>query len=249
MSSDAPTVSAAEAVQTHLRERITAGELPPGNRLVDTALAEEYGVSRHTVRDALRLLGADGLVRSVRNAGSSVRSLTVADVRDIYLVRRLVETAAVRQSAHADDSLLQDVGRAAAAVEQFARDGAISRVGTASLAFHRSLVALAGSARLNTFYDRIAAQLRLAFAVMPDEGEFQLRWVPRDRQIADDVVSGRRAEAETLLLEYLYESEGLVVDGIRAAEHARCPLPEQMPRRRHAAHTRVETTATKGTTP
>ncbi|NMR19272.1 GntR family transcriptional regulator [Cellulomonas fimi] len=220
MSTRAPHVSAAEAVQAHLRERITAGELPPGNRLVDTALAEEYGVSRHTVRDALRLLGADGLVRSVRNSGSSVRSLTAADVRDIYLVRRLMETAAVRQSAHADDGLLQDVERAATTVEQYARAGAASHVGTASLAFHRSLVALAGSARLNAFYDTIAAQLRLAFAVMPDEGEFQLQWVALDRQIADLVVSGRRTEAEARLLEYLYESEGLVVDGIRAAERA-----------------------------
>jgi DNA-binding GntR family transcriptional regulator len=120
--SEAPvrsSISAAELVQSDLRWQITEGRLIPGDRLVDAALAERYGVSRNTVRDALRLLTADGLVVSIRNAGSSVRSLKTDDVRDIYTGRRLVEGAAVTQSARASDDQLAHLGAVADATQLF----------------------------------------------------------------------------------------------------------------------------------
>jgi DNA-binding GntR family transcriptional regulator len=216
-----PAVPAAEAVQALLRQRITEGLLLPGARLVDQALAEEFGVSRNTVRDALRLLAADGLVVSVRNAGSSVRTLAAADIRDIYTARRLLETGAILQSADATDAMLEEVDRAASASEQHVLSGDWGRVGTASLAFHRAVVRMARSARVDEFFNNLAAQLRLAFAVMPDESTFQVRWVGRDRQIADLILAGHRDEAAALMSDYLNESETQIIDGVRAAERAR----------------------------
>ena len=55
------------------------------------------------------------------------------------------------------------------------------KVGTASLRFHQALVALLGSHRIDAFFRVTIAQLRLAFAVMTDEAEFQAPWVARDR--------------------------------------------------------------------
>ncbi|NKX54297.1 GntR family transcriptional regulator [Arthrobacter mobilis] len=216
-----PAVPAAEAVQALLRQRIMEGLLLPGARLVDQALAEEFGVSRNTVRDALRLLAADGLVVSVRNAGSSVRTLTSADIHDIYTARRLLETGAILQSAGATDAMLEAVDRAASASEQHVLSGDWGKVGTASLAFHQAVVRLARSARVDEFFNNLAAQLRLAFAVMPDESAFQVRWVGRDRQIADLILAGRRDEATALMNDYLNESETQIIDGVRAAERAR----------------------------
>jgi DNA-binding GntR family transcriptional regulator len=76
---------------------------------------------------------------------------------------------------------------------------------------------LARSERLDAFFDNLAAQLRLAFALMPDESAFQVSWVSRDREIADLILSGRRDEATALLTEYLNESEAKLIDGVRAA--------------------------------
>jgi DNA-binding GntR family transcriptional regulator len=221
---DQPPMPAAEVVQSSLRQKITEGHLLPGSRLIDHLLADEYGVSRNTVRDALRLLTTDGLVVSVRNAGSSVRTLSSADVRDIYTARRLVETAAVQQSAAASDALLAKVGQAASASEKHVLAGNWKNVGTSSLAFHQAVVMLGGSDRVNRFFNNLAAQLRLAFAVMPDESAFQVTWVDRDRQIADLIMAGRREEAASRLVEYLNESETKVVDGVRAAERGRTSL-------------------------
>lgn len=216
--------SAAEVVQAALRKKIVEGRLLPGTRLVDHLLATEYDVSRNTVRDALRLLTTDGLVVSVRNSGSSVRVLTAADIHDIYSARRLIETGAILQSSSAPDALLDHVRRAAMLSEQHVASGDWNKVGTASLNFHRSIVELARSERVGDFFGNLVAQLRLAFAVMPDESVFQVSWVSRDRDIAELVLAGRREEAAAMLVEYLNDSERQIIDGVRAAEYANIAL-------------------------
>jgi DNA-binding GntR family transcriptional regulator len=204
-------------VERALWADIVEATLVPGTRLVDAALAERFGVSRNTVREAMRALEGRGLVTNRRNAGYSVRVLTTGDVRDIYQARVLIETAAIEASAHAPDELLDDVIEAVAASARLERAGSWREVGTASLHFHRALVALGRSERVIDFFDSLIAQLRLAFAVMVDEAAFQRQWVDRDREIADAIVSGRRAEARMLLLAYLNDSETQVVDALRRA--------------------------------
>ncbi len=173
------------------------------------------------MREALRLLAAEGLATSVRNAGYSVGVLTADDIRDIYSSRRVIESGAVLRSASASDARLAAIDDAAAAAERFVHDGDWAKVGTASLEFHRAIVALAGSSRLDSFFSTTAAQLRLAFAVIPDESAFQVQWVGRDGQIADLILSGAREQAARLLDDYLTDSETQIIDGIRAAERAR----------------------------
>lgn len=80
---------------------------------------------------------------------------------------------------------------------------------------------MAGSERVDRFFASLAAQLRLAFAVMPDEAEFQALWVDRDRTIADLLLAGRRESAEAELLAYLADSEASVIDAIRGAKTIR----------------------------
>lgn len=216
-----PAASAAETVLHALRGRILEGAMAPGTRLIDAAVAEQHGVSRNTARDALRLLAADGLAVSVRNSGYSVRELSVEDIRDLFTARRLLETGAVQQSVAASAELLEAVEYSVDRTEACVRTGDWSQVGTWSLNFHRALVGLAMSPSLDRFFVGALAQLRLAFAVIPDEGAFQVQWVPRDREIAELVLSGARDEAASALASYLDDSEARVIDAIRAATRAR----------------------------
>jgi DNA-binding GntR family transcriptional regulator len=214
-----PDLHTADRVAAELRGEILKGHLLPGRRLKDAELAAQFRVSRNTLREALRLLVADGLVVTRLHAGSSVRRLSEDDVRDIYRVRRTIELSAVLGSSHASDLKLKAVSAAldlaAAAVHQ----ALWQNVGTASLGFHQAIVGLCDSERLDAFFANILAQLRLVFAVMPDESAFQQQWVERDRRIADLLLSGRRADAAADLARYLDDSEALVIDGIRASRH------------------------------
>ena len=105
-----------EQVVNVLRQAIADGHLPPGRHLVERELIELTGVSRTSIREALRQLQADGLVQSMPGRGLRVTVLTEADVEDIYTVRAALEaTAADLFVRHASDDqvheLLDVIGR------------------------------------------------------------------------------------------------------------------------------------------
>jgi DNA-binding GntR family transcriptional regulator len=214
-----PDQHTADRVAAELRGDILTGHLLPGHRLKDAQLAAQFRVSRNTLREALRLLVADGLVVTRLHAGSSVRRLTEDDVRDIYRVRRTIEVSAVLGSSHATEGQLKAVSDALDRTAAALKEALWQDVGTASLVFHQAIVGLCDSERLDAFFANILAQLRLVFAVMPDESAFQRQWVERDRRIADLLLGGRRADAAADLARYLDDSEALVIDAIRASRH------------------------------
>jgi DNA-binding GntR family transcriptional regulator len=74
-----------------LAERIISGEEEPGARLTETKLAEEAGVSRSPVREALRILQSEGLVDIVPRYGALVAYIGIADVEELYACRMLLE--------------------------------------------------------------------------------------------------------------------------------------------------------------
>ena len=77
-----------------LAERIISGEEPPGTRLGEAKLAELAGVSRSPVREALRLLAAEGLVELVPRIGALVAEVGLLDVGELYACRMLLEPVA-----------------------------------------------------------------------------------------------------------------------------------------------------------
>jgi DNA-binding GntR family transcriptional regulator len=82
-----------------LQARVLNGELPSGTRLRQEALAEEFGVSRTPVREALRKLQANGLVELRPHRGALVRGLTAREIRDAYEVRAELERLTARLAA------------------------------------------------------------------------------------------------------------------------------------------------------
>ena len=86
-----------QQVLDQLREAIVTHRLRPGQRLVERELIEQTGVSRPTIREALRQLAAEGLVISIPNKGTVVASLSTAGVRELYEIRATLESMAVRQ--------------------------------------------------------------------------------------------------------------------------------------------------------
>ena len=82
-----------------LRQQILHGALAPGSRIRQEELAAEFGASRLPVRDALRQLEAEGLVRLVANTGAWVQRLSLAECTEVYLVRERIEPLLLRLSA------------------------------------------------------------------------------------------------------------------------------------------------------
>jgi DNA-binding GntR family transcriptional regulator len=88
-----------DKLASQLHARVLSGELPSGTRLRQEALAEEFGVSRTPVREALRKLEAGGLVELQPHRGAVVRGLSPREIRDAYEVRAALEALAARLAA------------------------------------------------------------------------------------------------------------------------------------------------------
>ncbi|MFI3172692.1 MAG: GntR family transcriptional regulator [Eubacteriales bacterium] len=85
-----------EEILDQIRMRIVNQELKPGEKIVETDLANEFGVSRAPIREALRQLENENLIEYVRNAGCSVKEVTAQDAYEIYLMRAHYEMLAVK---------------------------------------------------------------------------------------------------------------------------------------------------------
>jgi DNA-binding GntR family transcriptional regulator len=96
-----------------LQVRVLDGDLAPGTRLRQEALAEEFGVSRTPIREALRKLQASGLIELRPNRGALVRGLTPREIRDAYAVRAELEGLAAEVAAlRIDQAQLERLHRA-----------------------------------------------------------------------------------------------------------------------------------------
>lgn len=193
-----------------LRLRIIDGEFAPGARLSESALAERLQVSRNTLREAFRVLAEQGLIEHVPHRGVSVVSPSVADVVDIYRVRRSVECAALAQ-AEPEHPAVQLMHTAVEAAEAAIAVQDWRAVGTANMAFHDAIVALADSPRLARTYQNVAAELRLAFLEIDDPRVLHEPFVRKNRAVLTAFLErGARAGAEELE-RYLIRSERIVL--------------------------------------
>lgn len=209
------TAAATERVAASLRERIVQGELTPGTPLREAALSAEFDVARNTLREVLRVLAAEDLVDVQRFRGAVVKVITAEQVRDIYVVRRTLELRAIDESGVCSPQAIKSMVNAVTQAEAAAEAGDWRLVGTRSLQFHQALVSTLGSQRLDSFFASIVAQIRLAFAAVADEADFQRPFVVRDREICDLLAAGSRASAAAALRRYLDTSEQQVSQVVR----------------------------------
>jgi DNA-binding GntR family transcriptional regulator len=211
--------ASAERVADTLRERITSGDLPPGTALREESTAASLKVSRNTLRESIRLLVAEGLLVQKLHKGATVRTITIEEVQDIYVVRRTIELRAIDQSGLADAPRFAALQLAVRASQTAVADKAWKDVGTASLRFHQAIVGLLGSKKLDDFFATVAAQLRLAFSMAEDQARFQKGWIEREIEICDLIMTGRRTEAVDAMTLYLADAERYVIDIVRARLH------------------------------
>jgi DNA-binding GntR family transcriptional regulator len=149
--------SLSKVVGEKIRGQILEGKLRPGERLVEDRLSAELGVSRVPVREALRELAAEGLVRLERNRGASVMQVTPALIAELVEVRALLEGLNARLAAQRHDpenlERLRDTLRRGNAA---ARSGTAEELARLNAQFHERL----GEASRNSVLGDVMRSLR-----------------------------------------------------------------------------------------
>ena len=197
--------SVADRVADELRLQLAEGVLLPGARLTESTIAEDLGVSRNTVREAFAELASERLVVRHPNRGVFVASLEAGDIHDVYTVRRVIEVSAIRGGGSPE---------AVAAVRAAVEEGKIAAaanddegLGTANQHFHKAIVALAGSRRLNTIMSQVLAEMRLFFHKATMDAHFYSGYLKDNEEICVALEAGELDRAAELLLAYLDRSE------------------------------------------
>ena len=153
-----------EQVAQRMRESIASGLFAPGDRLIERELCELWGVSRTSIREAMRALEAEGLITSVPNRGPFVSLISVETAREIYQVRSMLEGLAARLfTREATEEQRRNLTRAVKQLDDAYKSGNAQKVVKAKDSFYRSLLEGSGNkvaaSMLETLHTRIA-QLR-----------------------------------------------------------------------------------------
>lgn len=141
--------TAQQFVLEELRRAITSGELRPGGPIRQETLAARLDVSRVPLREALKALEAEGLVVHHVHRGYFVAELSLDDLEEIYRIRRLLETEAVRAACHLlPEGLFASMEQAQGEVERAAAAGDVAAMAEANRRFHFALIEASGMPRL-----------------------------------------------------------------------------------------------------
>ena len=210
MTATNTTASLAEETAARLRAQVTGGALVPGQRLSEAALCESLDISRSTVREAFRVLTKEGLLSHEPNKGVSVVVPSMASIIDIYRVRRMIECQALAQAypMHPARELMRQAVETAMQ-QRDAEDW--PGVGTANMEFHKAVVELADSERLNEMFSHLLAELRLAFGLLRDPHFLHAPYVDMNHNILELFDAGKPADAASALHDYLVHSERIIL--------------------------------------
>jgi DNA-binding GntR family transcriptional regulator len=219
-----------QGVYLALRQAVLTGRLGPGERVIETEVAERAGVSRTPVREAIHRLVSEGLLVRAQGRGVVVARIDEADLRDLTPVRATLEGLAVRLAAGRLGP--EDLSGLRACVER--GEAALQRgdapgLNEANDAFHRLLVAAAGNRVLAETLSGFHLRVSLARA-----RSLQIPWRPQDsleehRGICAALADGRADLAERRMVEHVMRAADVALSGSAEEEDAgeRAGGPEQ----------------------
>jgi DNA-binding GntR family transcriptional regulator len=200
-----------DKVVAALRQAMFDGELNPGVQLREAALSQSLAVARSTIREALQVLTADGLLIRIPGRGVAVRQLTTAEVEDIYKARLILETQAARAAQFCSEEALEQLRHAMDVYDRAASTGDPSRAANAHVEFHATLVGLIGSQRLAETERALMRDLQLAIASIDKSSDDLPSEISKHRRLCELFCNRRVDEAIAALEADLAHAQAYVI--------------------------------------
>ncbi len=203
-----------------IKEAILTGRLKPGERLMEVQLAEEMGVSRTPVREAIRKLELEGLVVMVPRKGAYVSGLTLKDAAEVFEIRSSLEGLAAALAAERItddeiktlDEILNDIAKAR-------EEGDAETIVKKDMEFHQNLFKASRNKRLAQIIYNLKEQIdrfRIQSLSNPDRVK---KLLSEHKAILDAIKKGDAESAERLAKAHIYESEYNVMNMLRKEMH------------------------------
>jgi|GraSoiStandDraft_38_1057308.scaffolds.fasta_scaffold246408_1 DNA-binding GntR family transcriptional regulator len=230
-------VSVADQVAGILRQQVLEGELRPGTPLLEIPLAASLGVSRNTMREAMRILSLEGLLKRNLHRGAMVAQLSLQDVDEIYRLRRMLEVSAVMMVNHQARGILDELRIAVDRYEQAVRAKDWPSAVANDLEIHSCLIRFHGNKRLESFYQKVIGELRMGMVLVDRSHDDPGALIPVHKKIYQLLVAGKLKQCAALLQQHLDDSEArlrrVMGDGDSKALPIRSPAKSRAKRAGH----------------
>lgn len=187
--------SLSERVYEKLRASIISGRFAPGERLIETELSEDLGVSRAPVREAFRKLGNDQLVEERPRHGTYVRRFNVKDFVDTYNLISAIEGLAVRLIVRQQTSL-EALECIVCEATEAADHGDSHQIMELELEFHRQLCCAAGNYQLNNVFQMLSVMVSMALSFNEATCEEIRQIATKHRLLLDTLRESMRTDNE-----------------------------------------------------
>lgn len=157
-----------EEVVSRLKRLLIEGEIKPGARVPERELCISLGISRTPLREALKVLAAEGYVVLLPNRGARAAKLTAKDVQELFEVCEGLEAVAGELACRRiSDEDLRAIAAEHAAMAGYFRERDLPQYYRCNRAIHEAIVRAAGNAVLASLYDSVSARIRRARFVTP----------------------------------------------------------------------------------
>ena len=209
-----------EVVCESLREAIRSGILKPGERIMEIQLAEELGVSRTPVREAIRKLELEGYVVMMPRRGTYVASMSIRDINEIFEIRTALESLSNGLAAdHITDDELEHLQRLLVIIGGYIKEGNIEKIVETDIEFHDLLYHAARNERLVGIISNLRDQLtRFRTLSMSYPGRLE-ETLEEHRLIVDAIASGDRKAASRAAERHMENSEKTLLKAMEALEN------------------------------
>lgn len=206
-----------DVVFNTLRQAILKGELKPGERLMEIALAERLGVSRTPIREAMRKLEQEGLVVMIPRRGAQVASITEKDLNDVLEVRIALENMAIEKAcARMTAEETEKLKAAAKAFEDTIAEGNLVHLAEADVAFHEIIYQAADNVCLMQVLNNLREQIyRYRVEYLKDEE--MRRQLAREHEKLTQALAARDVkDAQELSYDHIENQRQGIIKSIRA---------------------------------
>ena len=223
------TSSLTSVVQGELERMILSGELAPGAKLTEMALAARLGVSRGPLREAFRMLEEAGLVRTEKNRGVFVRDIPIHEAVEIFDLRAAMDELVGRRLAENITPVqLKEVRGLVDQMEQAVKAKDAYHYHLLNLKFHDRLVELAGNSKLTAIYRKLIKELSLFRRLNLADGWLLPISASEHRKILKAIASGDVDAAGRAMFEHVMDSKERTIENdlrrqSRAQEAANSP--------------------------
>jgi DNA-binding GntR family transcriptional regulator len=202
-----------EQALASLRIAITSGQIAPETQMVETDLSEQLGISRGTLREAMRQLQQEGLLVAQSRGRLFVRRLGPKEIADVFVVRASLEALAAQILAQQTDrsAAVTELRGLLAEMDRAVNDKDLEQRIEADLAFHRGLCRLTRNDSLLHTWEGLEGSIRMSIMFAGHDRAVGNMDVARHDAIVDAIESGNPTTAATAVQEHMaWASHNLV---------------------------------------